>query len=816
MRKALDRFRLELRWAGRNLLGRGWRAILVVALLTVALAANALVFATADSLVFNRLPYPGIDRLVIFDVRDPQTGESAGFGAGATALDEWRKQTDLFEGVHTYLSKVIFLQGSGEPELVNAADVTVGLFEILRAEPRWGRRFVDGDERQTPQVVVIAESLARERFGDPARAVNQRLETTAEPLLVVGVMPGTFRFPSGSQRIWRALEPRGPLAANYGLGLMARISDRVPLSDAMAAISTRGDAVAAALGSGPRVVTAKPLAPATPADQQRRMFLLLLAAALCLLLIACANVAGLELASAVSRARTHAIQLAIGAPRAALARVALLEGIALVGTATCTALVIAQQAAEALTRFLPTTMTARAANPIDIDARTVLFMAAVAAVVWLLATAPAVLFAWRTPVAEILRLEGSGTTRSAGGTRLRNALTAAQIAAAVLLLAGSILYVRSYLSLLELEKGFDSTGVVSISLTIPPQLLGTGHDHYLLAERILERVRAVPGVSAAFEGSPPPTTGDSPTLYRQLEIDDRPPVPTDLLFPRLWVTPDYFKALRIPLRAGRMLQADDPPGNVLITEALASRLWPGESAVGRRFRGSADFGWYHVIGVVGHVRTLSDGIEGPSRYFQLYSVRPVPKPPVGPLPARRGWALPSYGFLTITARVDSPARMNDLYDATRSVDTRNILKVESVDDRYAAQFADRLLAARVVSAFGALAFILAIAGLHSLMTFLVADRHREIGVRIAMGADTWHIRRLVLGTSLRLVAVGAAAGVLGIFLTGRWIQSQLHGVAAGDPLTIAAVTTLVAVVAVLATWVPARTATRVDPTTLLR
>ena len=518
----------------------------------------------------------------------------------------------------------------------------------------------------------------------------------------------------------------------------------------------------------------------------------------------------------MGRARTYAIQLAIGAPRTALARIALMEGIAIVGTAMLGAFLIARQGADVLTRFLPTTFVTRATNPIDADGRVLLFMSVVAAVVWLLSSAPAVLFAWRTPVAATLKLEGPSSTSSTGGTRVRSALTAAQIAAAVLLLAGSVLYVRSYLSLLQLEKGFDSSGVVSISFTIPPQLLGTTYERYVTAERILERVRAVPGVVAAFEGSPPPTTGDSPTQFEQLEVDERPAVETDLLFPRLWVTPDYFKALRIPLRDGRMLQPDDPPNNVLITDRLAARLWPGESAVGHRFRGSPDFGWYHVVGIVGHVRVLEDGSSGPSRYYQLYSARPVPKPPAAPPPPRRNSAGPAFGFLTITARIDSPERMQDLYNAARSVDGRNILKVESVDDRYAAQFADRLLAARVVSGFGALAFVIAIAGLYSLMTFLVADRHREIGVRMALGAERRHIRRLVIGKSLRLVAAGAALGILGIFVSGRWVQSQLYGVSSGDPFTIAGVTTLVAVVAILATWSPARAATRVDPTILLR
>jgi putative ABC transport system permease protein len=303
-------------------------------------------------------------------------------------------------------------------------------------------------------------------------------------------------------------------------------------------------------------------------------------------------------------------------------------------------------------------------------------------------------------------------------------------------------------------------------------------------------------------------------------VDDRPPIDTNILVPRLWVDPDYFHVLGIPLVAGRMFEPGDPPTNVIITEALAKRLWPGTDATGHRFREDPRFQWSHVIGVVKHVRTTYDDTSGPERYFQKYSLQqPPPAPPAiaSTTPgARSSFAGSSYRFLTITARVDSRSRAADLYQTVRSVDARNILKVQFVDDQYAQQFADRLLAARIITGFGVLAFVVAAAGIYGLMAFLVASRAREIGIRMALGADSQRIGQLVLGSSMRLVLLGAVLGVGGAIAASRWTQSQLFGISATDPMTIALVTGGVVITALLATWQPARQAARVDPKMLLK
>ena len=809
----------EIRWAWRNITARRWRAALTIGLLALALAATTIVFSAADSLVFRRVAYPAADQLITFDTRDAKTGRPGSGFVSAAVLDEWRKQTDLFSGVHGHLYKTIFLLGSGEPELVPAADVTVGLIDMLGVRPRWGRTFSADDTQQTDvHAVLIAEAIARKRFGDPARAVGQRIETTAEPLQVVGVMPASFRFPDGAQRIWRAFDPRGPLAQNMGISLIARIADDVSLTQLSQMMEARSEALYVAAGARTVVVASPaPMRTARVVAEQRRLLFVLLGAAISLLLTACANAASLELAGALARARTSAIQLAIGASRTELVRTGLLEGMFLVGTAALAGALLAYLGTDALVRYLPPSLTA-SVNPIDVDYRALLVTTGFAGLTWVLSSLPSVIFAWRGNLLELLRIEGASISASRAGSLWRRSLTVAQVALAVMLLVGSVLYVRSYLGLVRLDKGFDSSGVVAISLTIPPQLFGSAAERAAMAQTILERLRAHPGVLGAFEGSPPPSTGDSPTSNDHIEVDGRPPIETNILVPRLWVDPDYFRVLGIPLTAGRMFERGDPPTNVIITESLARRLWPEGDAVGHRFREDPLFQWSHVIGVVKHVRTTYDGTSGPERYFQKYSLRqpPPPAPASTALKPRSSIGGAAYGFLSVTARVDSRVRASDLYQTVRSIDTRNILKVEFVDDQYARQFVDRLLATRVITGFGVLSFLIAAAGIYGVMAFLVASRGREIGIRMALGADSRRIRRLVLESSMWLVFLGAAIGIGGALVASRWAQSQLFGVTATDPITIVLVTAAVAVTALLATWHPATQATRVDPKVLLR
>ena len=811
----------ELRSAWRNVRSRSWRAVLPMVLLALTLATNTVIFSLADSAVFRRVPFDRPEQLVQINREVARIPRGDPF-LSATLMDEWRQQTDIFSGVHGYLTKTLFVVGTGEVEMVHTVDVTVGLVELLGTRPAWGRSFEPGDERQIAlQPVLIAYELARGRFGSPERALGQRLATSGEPLVVVGVMASNFRFPDQRAKIWRALDPRGPLAGGYaGTRSIARLAPGVSPDRAAAVMAARSEAVAAAAGAR-RPYVARPAAPDITAvsPEQRRQFLLLFGAAVCLLLIACANVASVELAGALERAHAAGIQLALGATRASLARIAAIEGAIVTVNATGMAAVIARWATDAVSMTAPASLVRRlGANPLDLDDRALLFMAAAGSTAWLLGSLPVVFFAVRADVLAILKLEGSAAATSRGSARIRRLLTAGQVALSVVLLVAGIGYLRSYAALNAQEKGFDSSRLLTVSLTIPPQRYATDAARSSLREQVLERLRALPGVVAASATSAPPMRGASWLVHR-MELDDRPPIEDDVLVAELDVDPDYFSTLRIPLLAGRTLQAGDSATDMIVSETFAHRYWPGQDPVGRTYRRSATGSWRRVIGVVGHVRTEDDPPGGRNaRVLQTYYLRqPAPSADPGAADVRRLSASGGvYGVLTLMARVDPVTRPADVQGAVRTIDHSLIVSVSWVNEVYASQFEERLVVTRLVSGFAALACLVAAAGIYGVMSFLVAHRSREIGIRVALGASKRDIGGLVLGSALKMVGAGALAGIAGSFVTGRWLRAQFYGVTPLDPLTITGVTIVVAGLALFATWRPARRATRLDPTALLR
>lgn len=811
----------ELRWAVRSVLSRGWRAALIVGLLAVTLAANALVFAVADSTLFRRVPYPDADRIVEILSRRQPGGRDTRF-MSAALLDLWREQTDLFAGVEAYLGKGgVFVVGEDTAEQVPTADVTPGLIELLGVAPSWGRTFTDSDTDAAGAIpTLIGETMARRRFGRPESALGQRLATTGEPLLIVGVMPEDFRFPNGGVRLWRAMDPRGPLTYNFvGVMSIARMASGISMVALTEGMAARAPGIGEAGGlSASYEASPAPFYDAPSGRGEQTLLLLLLGAAFCLLLTACANVVNVELASALHRARTQAIQLALGASSATLRRSALMEGALLIGSALLSGLGLALIGLEALVKYLPPTLAHGTPNPIDLDGRAILFMGGVACLSWLISSLPLVLFAGRTRLFDLLKVEGHATTLSPRSTRVRGTLTVAEVALAVLLITGGLLFARSYRSLLAIDKGFDSGGVAQIRAAIPPHV--SRGERAETARIMAERVRGVTGVVDATVGSAPPSFG-TPMTNVQVAIDDEPPEAEGVRLAVLPVTPEYFSVLRVPLIEGRGFHADEPAGSVIVTEGLARRFWPDSGAAGRRFHAqdfSPEDGW-EVVGVIRSPLHAGEGTPYSRRqHLKVFTPR-QPPPPTEPATderLRRAATGGSYGLLQVIVRLDSRSRAEAVLQAARSIDPRFRVTLTFVDDNYAETFDDTLLATRVMIAFGGTAFLVAIVGVYGLMAFLVSSRRREIGIRLAIGAGAPDISRLVLGSSLRLVAIGAVGGAAAAMAAARWIEARLFGVSPTDPTTYAVVAVIVVVTAIAATWRPARQAARVDPVSSLR
>ena len=809
----------ELRWARRGVRARGWRAALVVLLVGIALAGNLIVFAVADAVVLTRLPYPRAHEIV--EIHSGSVGQRPSRWLSPALLDEWRRQTDLFVSVQGYLTKTVFVLTDGPTEFVQAADVTPGLVELLGVRPKWGRTLIEADANETGTVpALIAEPLARKLFGRPEAAVGRAVDTTAYPLLIVGVIPAGFGFPTGLHQLWRALDPRGPLAADaVGVSSIARRAPHAP-ADLTAAVVARSRLVGDAAGAGARYeARVEPLyTSASVSERVRAMFLLLLGGAACLLLTACANLASLELAGALRRSRVFAVQMALGASRAILARVALLEGALLIGAAAVAGTALARAGIGVVQASMPSTMLWAAPNAIDLDGRAMIFMLGVAAATWLLASAPLVLHVKRTHPMDLLKTDDRAAA-SRGGRMVRHVLTIAEVAAATALVLGGALYTRSYAALLGADKGFDSTNLVVISFTMPPDAYRGPGQIDGLADAVLTRLRTVPGVVGAVCADPPPYVTSPRRVI--LEIAGRRQPEGEVLLRSTPASPGYFDVLRLPLRHGRWLMDNEPPDHVLVSESFARTFWPEGTVVGSAFRSSVGDQWKRIVGVVGEFRTRRPDETPATREYHYYTPpQRSTAPALVPVTEAPGSRPPSSGtstqFMSVTARLDSPVRATAVLDAARSVDPRLRVTLESVDDKYASMFADMLLAMRVTSAFGVLAFLVAIVGVYGVMAYLVAGRRREIGIRMALGADRRDIAGLVLASSARLVVIGAALGLGGALLLSRWVASQFYGVSATDPVTYMLVGVTMLATALVATWHPARQAAGVDPAITLR
>jgi putative ABC transport system permease protein len=813
----------ELRWAWRGVRSRGWRALFVVALLAIALAANATMFSVVDSLLLNPQPYPEADRIFRLSQRSGPD-ERIDASRRAAILREWRNHRDVFTAVAADLQKNLFLSGDSAFELVRTADVTVDFFDVMGVPPRWGRAFVDADlDDPSGFAVVIGEGLARRLFGNPEFAIGRRLDVTAGPHFVVGVLPADFAFPRAGFGVWRAMALDGPLTRTFGgAPFMARLAPGVSFEQLPALLQQRASTVGGAVGLTGYTVTAEPYLRAPSSTTRRTLLLTLFGAAFCLLLAACANVASLELAAALSRSRRAAVHLALGARAASLARVAALEGCILVGGAFLVGLGLTWLGIAGLHRTLPDSLLLATENPINFELRVIGFALAVAALAWLLSAAPPVFAAWRLDLSGLLRSEDRTAAASRSSVRLRRVLTLVQVSVAVVLVVGGLPYVRSYQALLAVDKGFDSAGLAVLSARIPATRFRSVAEQRQFTDQLLTTLRETPGVDAVSGSSPPPSLGDSPT-ETTLEVDGRIVAePVDL--GQKWVDPDYFDVVRLPLRAGKLLEPGDPRTNVVITESFARRFWPTESAIGHTFTGTGNSpyayaGPFRVVGVVADFRwdrtRMPDATDTRLYMYWLWSDFPdrAAASPAADPPFDNGG---SYRVISLTVRMHSPDHAPAVIAAAGRLDPRLRFDLRWVDDMYANQNAETLLASQIVGAFSALAFMVGIAGIYGVMAFLVAGRTREIGIRMALGARRADIGRMVLGSSTKLVVAGAVLGAGAALVASRWIESQLFGVSPTDPMTYVGVCSAIVVTALLATWLPARQASRVDPAITLR
>jgi putative ABC transport system permease protein len=818
----MNRLVQDLRYALRGLRQRPAFTAIAVLTLALGIGANTAIFSVANGVLLRPLPYHRADRLVMIwghRTQEPQ--------ADLSVAEYWdlTEQSRSFSQVAAYVDGTATLTGGGVPERLRAGYLTGGALSVLGVTPAVGRGFTaEEDLPNGPRAVLLSDALWRRRFGADPSIVGRVLTLDDAPTTVIGVMPAGFQLPSdytgAGMELWSPLQ-LDPAANRSDRGwhflqAIGRLRDGVTVEGASTEVSAlmRG-----MLARYPTEYTPEFNGSATTVAQEvtgdvRPAILVLLGAVGLLLLIACANVAGLLLARAEARQREIALRTALGAGRRRLIRQLLTESLLLASAGAALGVILAAWGVQGLVLAAPASLPRLA--EIGIDGRVLVFTLVLTLLTGLLFGLAPALHSVRPDLAQALT-EG-GRAGTAGGHRqlLRRVLVGGQVAIALVLLTGAGLLVQSFLRLRQVDPGFRPDGLLTARVELSTKRFTAAAARREFYRDLVDRLSHLPGVKSAAIARALPMTG-------RLEIGDwsfilegraaSPPLPTDY-HPADWqvVTPGYFGALGIPLREGRDFTEADrvgAPGAVIVNRTLARQVWSNQDPVGQRILlggGGVDSVWRTVVGVVGDVRHrgLSEAAR-PEMYL-----------PYAQFPAGTG-APPAAMYVALRVAGDPEALTAQLRATVAALDADTpVAETQTMEAAMGAWAAERRLIMLLVSGFAVIALLLGAVGIYGVMAHLVSQREREIGIRMALGAAPEQILRLVVSQSALVVGGGILAGVAGALAVTRLLAGLLFHIRPTDPLTFTGTALTLAVVAAGATLLPAMRAVRTDPAHALR
>jgi len=806
-RDGLARLAQDARYGLRLLRRSPGFAAMAIATLAVGIGANTAIFSVVHAVLLEQLPFPEPERLVSVPHTPPQDifpGQKY-FSVSPANYEDWKAQNGVFTHMALYTDGSVTVTGLGEPEAMQAGLATAEFFSVLGARPLAGRLFAEGDDAGGRLVAVLSESLWRTRFGSDPAAVGGSILVDSRRYAIIGILPDALAFPEGS-RLWIPLSLTPKERAVRGIhdfGVLARLKPGVALAAARSEMNAISARLAAQYpeddkGWGAAVV---PLRESLVGDV-RPSLLLLLGAVGFVLLIACANVANLVLARTLGRRKEIAVRAALGAGRGRIVRQILVETTLIALSGGALGLVVASLGVHAIASVLGGQMPR--ISHVRVDGPVLAFTFGISLLTGVLA---GLLPAWRLTRAdpnEALK-QGGRSESDAGSPAARNALVAAEVALALALMVGAGLLVRSLGRLHAVDPGFDPSRVLTAFVAIPDQKYATDDARRAFFGRLLERVRALPGVEAAGAISTLPLSHGGSIQPIAIEgraagkLSEQPEVPVRVL------TPGTLEALRIRLLAGRDLAATDDaraPAAILVSEAMARRFWPGESAVGKRLTLTfSPDATREVVGVVADVKLLG-----------LARAEPVAAIYVPQDQASRS----SMHLLVRTTR-DPRSVTRAVEAAVHALDPdQPLVDVKTMEEQRGESLAETRFSMALLGVFAALALALAAVGIYSVLAYGVRRRTREIGIRMALGADGSDVIRLVVLQGMRPALIGLAIGLAGSLVLGRAISSLVFGISPSDPLTFAFVSALLAGVATAACLVPAWRASRVQPTHALQ
>jgi putative ABC transport system permease protein len=782
-----------------------------VAVLTLALGigANAAIFSVVNGVLLQALPYPHANRLVFLSENSRQVPDMS---ISYPDLKDWERQNTVFDSLGGVRPTDFVLTGAGEPEQLQGFNVSAGFLPAFGVHPILGRLFTKAEDRPgaTP-VAVISYSLWQRHFGGDSNVVGRSLDLSGRSYTVIGILPASFRFPIPGDifvPLGLKADQMQQRGQHPGIVAVARLKPGVTLGQARAEMETIAARLAQQYPKTNTGVTAKLMT----LREAYYSFLgglstalwVLLAAVGFVLLIACANVANLLLARAAGRDRELAVRMALGAGRARLVRQMLTESVLLALVGGGFGLLLGAVGTGALASMIPADLRQRVSIAIDWHVLLFLFVITVLTGV-IFGLAPA----WRasrTDVNESLKEGGRSGTAGVGRNRYRQALVVSEFALGLVLVVASALMIRSFYELLKVNPGFRISHVLTAEVNLP------GNKYSKLAQingfyrDVLARIQALPGVVAAgaimplplsgngwqgsfyVEGTPPPKAGEVPFSDYHM------------------VTPGYFPAMGPPLLRGRLFTAADDhsaPPVAIVSWSFARRYLPGQDPIGKRFKFGGPDSKQHWITIVGEVADTKQYGLGKKSKTEFYV--PAAQQPNGDM------------ILVARTRRDASALTSAVRDAVAAVDSQQpIFNVRTMQSYLDQNLSGQRLSAMLLGLFAALGLVLAAVGIYGVIAYMVSLRRHEIGIRMALGASRGDVLRMVLGSGARLALVGIGVGVaLGLGLM-RLVSSLLYGVKASDPAIYALGALVLGVVAMLACYVPARRAMKVDPATALR
>jgi putative ABC transport system permease protein len=809
----------DVRYGLRMMFKRpGFTAAAIISL-ALGIGATTTIFSVVNAVLLRSLPYVDADRLVVlWETNAQQIAAMMKIQDHSLVapgnFTDWAQQGNAFEGMAAARSLSYNWTGSDRPERVLGASVTPNLFSVLGVRPVLGRAFLPEDaEAGRGRVVVLSQGLWQRRFGADPNVLGRTLTLNNESFSVVGVMPQECQYPENAE-LWALAKggiPEAPGAAtpnaatlrtNHYLVVIARLKPGATLAQAQAEMNTISSRLQQqypdtnnAMGS--RVVSMHE----ELVGDIRPLLLILLGVVGFVLLIACANVANLLLARSISRQRELSLRTALGASRARIVRQLMTESLLLGLIGGGLGLFLSYWGVRLLVAFSPADIPR--VEEVSVDGQALLWTVTFSLLAGLLAGLAPALQTSQPNMGEVLKESGRSANAGVRHQRMRGLLVVAEVALTLLLLTGAGLLLKSFMRLQNVDPGFDPQNVLTMRIALPGYRYSGEEQFAKFSAELLARVKNVPGVAAAALSTALPLSQVESAMSFRVDGRPGPPPGSEPIANWRSVSPDYFRALGTPLLSGRAFterDVKDAPGVVIVNESMARSAFPGGDALGQRLIVGMDSKPREIIGVVGDVR------------HSALKEEPKPELYVPYLQAPKGAFT-----LAVRTTVEPESLTASVTNAVQSVDKdQPVYNVKTLEQFRSASLAQSRFNAYALSIFAAIALVMAAVGIYGVMAYSVTQRTREMGIRIALGAQPGDVLRLVVRQGMVLALLGIVVGLAASLALTRVMSGLLYGVAATDLLTFVTVSAALALIALTATYLPARRATRVDPMIALR